>query len=80
MFESIYKYNDVTKEMTCLYRDIESQEDIGLLAQYAMSQKDPWDELIFITPGHNRSIKENHPEEYKKAQQLAQEHEYKINA
>jgi hypothetical protein len=79
MFKSIYKYNETTGKMTCLYRDIESQEDIDLLAQYAMCQKDPWNELIFVTPGFNRSIKENHPEQYKKAQQLAKEHEYKIN-
>lgn len=77
MFESIYRYNNKTKEMICLYQGIESKEKMDLLTQYAMSQKDTWDELIFVTPGSNRSIKENYPKKYEKALLLAEEYKCK---
>jgi hypothetical protein len=56
-----------------LYDCIEDPEDALLLAQLAMSNKRD-DELIFIFPGWNRSIKTHHEEEYAKALLLAEKY------
>jgi hypothetical protein len=71
---SVIKINDRLNKETCLYEYIETLEEAGLLAQLAMCNKHPWDELIYITPGWNRSIDKNCPEEYIKALQLAEKY------
>ena len=53
-----------------LYEHISDPEDALLLAQLAMCEKYS-NELIFIFPGANYSIKTYHEELYKKALELA---------
>lgn len=65
-------YNDRrTYSYEVLYDCISDPEDALLLAQLAMCEKDD-NELIFIFPGVNYSIKTNHKELYKKALELAE--------
>jgi hypothetical protein len=71
---SVVKINVDAKKYKRLYECIESFEEAELLAQLAMSDKDER-ELIMITPGWNRSIR-NNAEEYQKALELAKK--YKI--
>lgn len=71
---SIWKINTNTYTRICLYDYISDMNDVELLAQLAMSQRDSdYDELIYIMPGSNRSIKRN-PEEYQKALELAEQY------
>lgn len=70
---SIVKLNTKTKEMTGVYQFILDLKQVDLLAQSAMCNKQDH-ELIYITAGWNISINKNHPEEYKEALKLAEEH------
>ena len=59
-----------------LYDCISNLEDAYLLAQLAMSEKEP-DELVFIFPGFNVSL-ENYKADYKRALCLAEA--YKVDS
>jgi len=70
---SIFKINFDTQEKTILYSCISDIKEADLLAQLAMSNKKSVNELIFISAGWNRGIKDS-PEEYEKALKLAEEY------
>jgi len=56
---SIWKVNTNTYTRVCLYDYISDINDVDLLAQLAMSQRDnQYDELIYVMPGYNRALKE----------------------
>jgi hypothetical protein len=74
MSYSVIKINDKLNKTTCLYEYIETLEEAELLAQLAMCNKHPWDELIYITPGWNKSINKNNLEEYQKSLELAEKY------
>ena len=56
---SIWKVNTNTYTRVCLYDYLSDINDVDLLAQLAMSQRDnQYDELIYVMPGYNRALKE----------------------
>ena len=73
MGHSIYKIDFDNQTHVVLYECIETMEEAEILAQFAMCNKRT-EELIFITPGWNRSIDRYDPELYNRALQLAEEY------
>jgi len=69
---SIFSINFDKQERAILYSGIDTIEEARLLSQLAMIDKQD-DELIFISAGWNRDIK-NKQEEYNKALELAEEY------
>lgn len=76
MSYSVCKLDTNTNTYITLYDCIENISDAELLAQFAMTKRRDFNELIFMFPGWNRSIDKNETE-YKKALKLA--NEYKSN-
>lgn len=72
MHYGVIKIDCDTNKTTYLYDCIETIEEADLLAQYAMYNKKDW-EIIHITPGWNRSIK-NNLDEFEKALQLTEKY------
>ena len=56
-----------------LFEHIPTWEEADLIAQYAMCMRTSYNDVIFIWPGYNRSIIENH-ELWVKANKLAQQY------